>query len=117
MGNSGQNDELVLRELNLKIGEAENSGDRKFLASVLAPRLAFQRADEARTVDNEVAFLQKVTDGGTRVTRVIEPIALYGDRAIVQCMVTIGEKQFHNLRLFVKRDGDWKLLGWANAAV
>jgi hypothetical protein len=24
-----------------------------------------------------------------------------------------GEK-FHNLRLFVRREGQWKLLGWAN---
>jgi len=41
----------ALSELNTKIGEAENNGDREWLATILAPRLAFQRADEPRTVD------------------------------------------------------------------
>ena len=83
----------------------------------LAPRLAFQRADGARTVDDRDTFLQKVKPGGTRLTRIIEPIELYGDRAIVKCIVQMGERQCHNLRLFVRRDGSWKLLAWANEPV
>ena len=39
-------------------------GEREWLATILAPRLAFQLADEARTVDDHVAFLQKVASGG-----------------------------------------------------
>ena len=107
-------DEQELRELNVKIGDAENSGDVKWLSTILAPRLAFQRADELQTIDDQVAFLQKVKAGGTRVTRIIEPIALFGDRAVVQCIVTVGDQEFHNLRLFVRRERQWKLLGWAN---
>ena len=110
-------DKQALRELNTKIGEAENTGDREWLATILAPRLAFQRADEVRTVDDHVAFLQKVKGGGTRVTRVIEPIELYGNRAVVQCIVTVGTQEFHNLRLFVRLEGRWKLLAWANEPV
>jgi hypothetical protein len=110
-------DERRLRELNEAIGVAENTGDAPSLAKVLAPRLAFQRADPARTVDDRDAFLAKVKSGGTRVTRVLEPIQLFGDRAIVQCIVSVGGTDYHNLRLFVRRDGEWKLLGWANEAV
>lgn len=119
MGNSDEqlNDDQRLRALTVQMGDAENAGDGKWLATVLAPRLAFQRADDARTVDDRVAFLQKVKSGGTRVTKVLEPIQLFGDRAIVQSIVSVGGKDYHNLRLFVRRDGDWKLLAWANEAV
>ena len=115
--NQSADDIKRLSELNEGIGISENDGDAKSLSDVLAPRLAFQRADDARTVDDRDTFLDKVKPGGTRVTRVLEPIQLFGDRAIVQCIVSVGGKDYHNLRLFVRRDGDWKLLGWANEAV
>lgn len=112
-------DRRALTQLNTRIAEAENAGDREWLASICAPRLAFQRADEARTVDDHIAFLQKVKGGGPpRLTRrIVEPIAVHGNRAIVECIVAVGDKEFHNLRLFVRRDDGWKLLGWANEAV
>ena len=104
----------ALRDLNMRIGLAENAGNRLWLEGVLAPRLAFQRADPARTVDDAEAFLAKVKPGGDRETRIIEPIEIYGDRAVVQCVVRSGGVEYHNLRLFVRRAGDWKLLAWAN---
>jgi hypothetical protein len=107
-------DRQTLSELNLRISEAEKNGDREWLATILAPRLAFQRADASRTFDDQVAFLQKVKAGGGGTTRIIEPIELYGNRAVVQCIVAVGAQEFHNLRLFVRHDGHWKLLGWAN---
>jgi hypothetical protein len=110
-------DNDLLRELNIKIGDAENRGDKEWLISILAPRLAFQRADKIKTVDDKVAFLQKVAPGVERITRIIEPIVFYGNRAIVQWVVTIGAQEFHNLRLFVKREEQWKLLAWANEPV
>ena len=108
------NDEQELRELNIEIGDAENRGDVEWLSGILAPRLAFQRADKRRTIDDQVSFLQKVEAGGDRVTHLIEPVQLFGDRAVVQCIVKSGGKEFHNLRLFVRREGKWKLLAWAN---
>ena len=105
-------DVRALAELNEGIGEAEDRGDRAWLASVLAPKLAFQRADHERTVDDRAEFLEKVAPGGRRTTRA-GPIRVYGDRALVECVVSTGDGEFHNLRLFVRR-GDWKLLGWAN---
>jgi hypothetical protein len=107
-------DEKALRELIAQINENENDGNRDGLALILAPKLAFQRADPARTVDDRESFLQKVQPGGKREIRSIGPIDLYGDRAIVQCTVAVADQEFHNLRLFVRRDGRWKLLGWAN---
>ena len=107
-------DQAALMDLNMEIGEAENRGDRDWLAGILAPRLAFQRADDQKTIDDRVAFLQKVKAGGKRVTRIINPIELFGDRAIVKCIVTVENEEFHNLRLFVRRDGSWRLLAWAN---
>ena len=110
-------DQRRLRELNERIGQAENDGKRAWLADILAPRLAFQRADDAQTVDDRDSFLQKVKPGGTRATHVIEPIQFFGNRAIVQCIVSVGNQKYHNLRLFVRRGGDWKLLAWANEAM
>ena len=109
-------DKQALIDLNEQINDAENDGNREWLATILAPRLALQRADKPRTIDDQVAFLQKVQKvepGDKRVLR-IEPIELYGDRAIVKCIVAVGDKEFHNIRLFVRREGDWKLLAWAN---
>jgi hypothetical protein len=42
------------------------------------------------------------------------PAQVHGDRAVVACVVTQNGRDFHNLRLFVRRGGEWKLLGWAN---
>jgi hypothetical protein len=111
-----KDDKQALIQLNKAIGDAENNGNRKFLESILAPRLAFQRSNPLRTIDDQVAYLQKVETGGDRVTREIEPgdVDVYGDRAIVRCIVSTGNGGFHNIRLFVRREGGWKLLAWAN---
>jgi hypothetical protein len=31
-----------------------------------------------------------------------------------KCVVTCGTERFHNMRRFVRLDGQWKLLAWAN---
>ena len=115
MSKSSIADQELLVRLNLDINDAENRGDRDFLAGVLAPKLAFQRANSERTVDDGDAFLLKVLPGGERTIRILDPIQLFGDRAVVQCVVTQGGGDYHNLRLFVRRADGWKLLGWANA--
>lgn len=115
-------DEQDLREINLKIAEAENNGDRDWLASHLASRLAFLRAN--KKFDDQLAFLQEVKLDDPRKDRETDPksikIKVHGNRAIVTCIVTMTvegkKKKFHNLRLFIKQDGQWKLLGWANEA-
>src|SRR5688572_6364077 len=108
-------DHAALERLNHDINHAEIRGDPNYLAGIMAPRLVFQRADAAKTVDDREAFLTKVPEKkGDRTLRVIAPIQVFGDRAIVQCVVTQNGRDYHNLRLFVRRDGAWKLLGWAN---
>lgn len=112
-----QDDSQALTEINVKIPEKENAGDREWLAGILAPRLAFQRSDKDRTVDDQVAYLQKVHSGGTRTSQKIESIEVLGNRAIVKCIVAEGGQNFHNLRLFVRRAEGWKLLAWANEPI
>ncbi len=115
-----QDDIRTLEQLNIRIGVEESKGDdqsRSWLAGVIAPKLAFGRADRT-TIDDREEFLKKVKPSDCRETEV-ESIDLHGDCAVVSCIVTLkstsGDKKFHNLRLFVRYEGQWKLLGWANA--
>jgi hypothetical protein len=110
-----QTDIEALKERNIDIGAAESRGDRNWLDGILATKLAFQRANEARTTVDRKDFLDAVAPGSDRDTE-IESIHLYGDRAVVTCIVTMkpGNARYHNLRLFVRREEEWKLLGWAN---
>lgn len=109
-------DMQTLAQINHQIGAAESRGNRAWLAQVLAPKLAFRRAD-GETFDGRAEFLDKVAPGAARDT-LIESIQLEADCAIVRCVVTIssdqGVRSYRNLRLFVRHDAAWKLLGWAN---
>jgi hypothetical protein len=107
-------DNETLQTLNTAINDAENEGNREFLASVLAPTLSFYRANG--NIDDADRFLQKVARKPSPGTLTLERIELLGNRAIVQCVVTQDGKRFHNIRLFVRLDGKWKLLAWANEA-
>jgi hypothetical protein len=109
-------DEDALRTLNLELNHAENEGDRGFLAGVLAPELAFRRAD-GKTVDDAGRFLQKVAKKPAPGEWTVETVEVLGNRAIVKGIVVQGGRRFHNIRLFVRMDGTWKLLGWANEEI
>jgi hypothetical protein len=102
----------VLRTINVRINDAGNAGDRDSLADILAPELAFLRAD-GKTVDDGGRFLQKVAPRA-RCEITFEHIEVLGARAIVKCVITCGTARFDNVRLFVRLEGQWKLLGWAN---
>ena len=111
-----QDDRKLLEELNHRIGEMEDQGDRDawhWLDSILAPQLAFRRANGS--VDNRCEFLTQVKPSTSepRKTEIVS-IDLHGNRAIVTCVVKMGDKRYHNLRLFVRHEKQWKLLGWAN---
>ena len=114
-----ENDLQTLEQLNIQIGDEESKGDtesRNWLESILAPQFAFSRADGI-TFDNRDKFIEKVKPSDQRETEIVS-IDLHGDRAVVACVVTLKspghEKKFHNLRLFVRYQKEWKLLGWAN---
>ena len=112
-------DELnALVVLNQRIGDAEERGDREFLDSILAPALAFRRADPAGTVVDRTTFLDGVKPGMRRSTEVESVVRVGESRALVTCIVTAGmtgtAKRFHNLRLFVRVGEEWKLLAWAD---
>jgi len=115
-----KDDRQILTELNIEIGEAETEHNYKRLAEIIAPELAFQRADRDRTIDNRERFLQKVKDKAEadapqqKRTTEVESIAFSANRAVVSCIVSMDSGRYHNLRLFIKRGERWQLLGWAN---
>jgi len=118
-----QNDEQALKNLNIKIADKENDGDLEWLTDVIAPEFAFRRADA--TFAGGAEFLKGVKNP-KRTNRVTDPestqVKVHGNRAVVSCIVTMGDQKYHNLRLFVRvevekggqKEWEWKLLGWAN---
>jgi hypothetical protein len=108
-------DQLV--DINERIGTAESDGDVESLGSALAPVLGFRRASGA-CIDRR-QFLDSVAPGPPRTTRVESVELLDRYRAVVRCVVEMTDgahcRAYDNVRLFVRVDGDWKLLGWANA--
>jgi len=95
---------------NEEINVAENAGDLKRLDDIVAPFLAFRRRDGE--IVGRDGFLQNPKPGNRDLQ--VESIHVYRNRAVVTCMVTDSEVVTHNIRLFAKEGGDWKLLGWAN---
>jgi hypothetical protein len=118
-----QDDEQALKNLNLKIADKENDGDLEWLTDVIAPEFAFRRADAKFACGAE--FLKGVKNP-KYTNRVTDPesteIEVYGNRAVVSCIVTMDNLKYHNVRLFVRVEvekggqkvWEWKLLGWAN---
>jgi hypothetical protein len=122
--NDNPSDFKDLEDLNIRIVVAESTRDQEsydWLAGVIAPQqFAFQRANPEKTIDDREKFLEAVKPlkpdapkPSPRETKV-ESIEIYGDRAVVMCVVTFGGNKYHNLRLFVRREKQWRLLGWAN---
>ena len=108
-----QTDIEALLQRNEAITVAENTGDLAALGKFIAPQLAFLRRDGA-IVDRD-AFLHAARPGRRELR--IASVQVFGTRAVVACTVTDAGAVTHNLRLFVKEHGDWKLLGWANEPV
>jgi hypothetical protein len=123
MQNDKSNDIKDLEDLNIRIGVEESTRDQKsyeWFVGIIAPELVFQRADPNKTINNRCEFLKSVEplkpDDPKPVSREtkVEAIEIYGNRAVVKCVVIFGGSKYHNLRLFVRHDNQWRLLGWAN---
>jgi hypothetical protein len=117
-----ENDIEVLTTLNVQIGETESAGDpaaHAWFEGLLAPKLAFRRAD-LKTFDDRTEFIRKVAPNDPRET-LVQSVDVDGNAAFVKCIVTVkssnGDKSYRNLRLFVRDGGKWKLLGWANEGI
>jgi len=107
----------TLQRVNESISTAEDAGDAEALDGLLAPKLAFRRANR-EVVDRE-EYLAAIKRSGPRQTTLRAIVMLGRDRALVTCDVSMAvdgvQKTFENARLFIRAAGDeWKLLGWAN---
>ena len=96
--------------MNEEIGTTENAGNLKRLGEIVAPFLGFRRRDGS--IIGRDAFLQ-TPKPGNRQTK-IKSVQVYGNRAVVTCVVTDSGVVTHNIPLFAKEGSEWKLLGWAN---
>jgi hypothetical protein len=105
-----QSDIGELIRLNEEIGEVENAGELKRLGEIVAPKLAFRRRDGSIADRDEFLATPKP---GKRVSE-IDSVHVYASRAVVTCRVTDSGDVTHNIRLFIKMHGKWRLLGWAN---
>ena len=100
--------ESDLIEVNEQITKLENDGNVDNLFHLLAPVLAFRKRN-GEIVDKS-GFNPK--PGAREI--LFDAIHVFGDRAVVMCVIKEGGEATHNIRLFTRISGDWKLLGWAN---
>lgn len=107
-----QDDITELIRRNEKINEEENSGNVQGLGKYVASEFAFQ--GRTGTIVNRSKFLNPKP--GNRTIQ-IESVHVFGNRAVVTCVVTDSGAVTHNIRLFVKEGTEWRVLGWANEPV
>jgi hypothetical protein len=113
-------DEQELRDINLRIPAAEDSGDRAFFESLLGAGFGFRRPS-GEILDRE-GFLGIIGKGKREChPHSIRIFPIGSHRALVTCVLRSRAKDgdewkaFDNARLFAKdAQGKWKLVGWAN---
>jgi hypothetical protein len=102
-----------LVQLNLAIGQKEDAGDREWFDALLAPAFAMRRANGAFVGRDEfLASLQKADT--VRTTEIVGVEAIGQFRSEVRCIVSIANKKYDNLRLFVHDGKAWLLVSWVN---
>lgn len=106
--------ETDLRRFNERLAAEENVGNRPFFEDRLAPVFVLKRANGE--IQDRETFLRLLQPGGQRVCdpKSIQIVSLGLSRALVTCLVRIGEKSIHNARLFALSEGKWQMLAWAN---
>ena len=113
-------DEKALRDINLRIPPAEDSGDKAFFENLLGAGFGFRRPS-GEILDKQ-GFLGIIGKGEREChPHSIRIFPIGAHRALVTCVLRSrpkdGEpwKEFDNARLFAKNaKGEWKLVGWAN---
>jgi hypothetical protein len=103
--------DVELSKLNEEIGDAESRGDKAWLNKVLAWEFAFRRV--SGKLVNRKDYLEEVKVSSKRTTTV-DKVEAFGKLAIVHCIVEQDGKRYRNIRLFIRQDGEWLLMAWAN---
>lgn len=114
-----EGDAGALNELNQRMLEAEESGDRNELASALSQDFTITRASGEKQ-DRET-FLDAVENNKNRGRSAdLSDVRFYKDCAIYTCRVTTTRDKdgkatvghFWNTRMFVRQDNEWLCLVW-----
>src|SRR5687767_4391147 len=114
--------EKELKEININIGEAEENGKIDFFENLLADELIFRRANG--NITTKQSFLYDLKPGAFhKLVTEVQEVKTRGDYAVVQVKVVAkrtteeSEGEYLNIRSFVKRNGDWKLITWLNTKI
>lgn len=121
--------ECKLIELNTQIGEAEmrhNDEDVAFLVQVLSDDLIFRRANGQIVRKKEFLWdlIQPENTFDYLIPENVEP-KVFEDTAVVSLLVRAKGKRgeagfegvYRNLRLFQKREGEWRCVVWFNTEI
>jgi hypothetical protein len=112
-------DVIALNKLNQRILQAEESGDRDNLASLLREDFTIVRASGEK--QDRQMFLEAVEKNKNRGRSAdLSDVRFYGNCAIFTCRVTTTRDKdnkaavdhFWNTRMFVRQDKGWLCLGW-----
>lgn len=112
-------DVIALNKLNQRILQAEESGDRDNLASLLRQDFTIIRASGEK--QDRQMFLEAVEDNKNRGRSAdLSDVRFYGNRAIFTCRVTTTRDKdgkavvghFWNTQMFIREDKGWICLGW-----
>lgn len=119
-----QTDEAGLRDLNLKIADAEMHRDDGFLSTVVADDLIFRRADASiATKDQYLAGIRNPENTYSQVEASNVEVFVHGDglalvSLIVRAAGVRGGKPFsgtfRNTRVFLRHDAGWQCVVWFN---
>ena len=110
---------FALNKLNQRILQAEESGDRDKLASLLHQDFTIIRASGEK--QDKQMYLEAVEDNKNRRRSAdLSNVRFYGNYAIFTCRVTttrdkdgkVAVGHFWNTRTFVRQDKEWLCLGW-----
>lgn len=117
-------DEAQLKRTNVRFADWEQRRDDKAIENldkVLSTELVFRRADGKIVGKRE--FMAGLREPSPFAKRESENVAVEvrEDRALVTLTVTTvkadgTEGRYRNIRLFTRRDGDWRLEFWFNDA-
>lgn len=109
-----------LKKLNRDTFKAEDDANREPLERILADDFRIIRSN--LIIEDKPAMLCRVAADTSQRKREVddesEDVKIYGDSAVITCLITLKEKngdvvgRFWNTKVFGRREGAWRCLVW-----